>query len=159
MLIYFLMLFAFAADRLTKSWTARTLAHGGRIEIHPLIQLQPAYNRGIAFGMFQGSAPLVGWATIAILVGLLLYLRKIPGSMWGLRAGMALIIGGALGNMVDRITMGQVLDFIATPIRPGIFNIADVMINIGILLSLFSLLFQRPKEENVASTVSEHEKD
>lgn len=79
--------------------------------------------------------------------------------MWGIRAGMALIIGGALGNMVDRITMGQVLDFIATPIRPGIFNIADVMINIGILLSLFSLFFQRPKEETVTSTISEHEKD
>ena len=159
MLIYFLMLFAFAADRLTKSWAARALADGGRIEIHPLIQLQPAYNRGIAFGLFQGAAPLVGWATIVILVGLIVYLRKIPGSMWALRAGMALIIGGAFGNMVDRITMGQVLDFIVTPIRPGIFNIADVMINIGILLSLFSLLFQRPKEEIVASTVSDYEKD
>jgi len=159
MLIYFLMLFAFAADRLTKLWAAKTLADGGGIEIHPLIQLQPAYNRGIAFGLFQGAAPLVGWVTIAILIGLIIYLRKIPRSMWAMRAGMALIIGGAFGNMIDRITMGQVLDFIVTPIRPGIFNIADVMIHIGILLSISSLLFQRPQEEVLVSEVSELEQD
>ncbi len=141
------MFFAFLADRLTKWWAAGYFANGGASDIHPLIQLQPAYNRGIAFGMFQGAAPLVGWITIVVLIGLFIYLRQVPQSMWILRIGIALIIGGALGNMVDRIIAGQVLDFISSPIRPGIFNVADVMINIGILLSFLSILVQRPPEK------------
>jgi signal peptidase II len=69
--------------------------------------------------------------------------------MWLLRIGLALIIGGAMGNLIDRVTAGQVLDFIQTPIRPGIFNVADIMINTGVVLSLLGAFLQRerPKQK------------
>jgi signal peptidase II len=58
-----------------------------------------------------------------------------------------LIIGGALGNLLDRVTTGEVLDFIQTPIRPGVFNIADVCINVGVVLSLLGAFFQKERKE------------
>ena len=64
--------------------------------------------------------------------------------MWLLRIGLALIIGGALGNMVDRIVAGEVLDFIVTPLRSGVFNLADVCINVGMVISLAGFLLQKP---------------
>ena len=155
MLIYFLMLAAFAADRITKWWASSYFASRGGIELHPLLHLQPAYNHGIAFGMFQGIGPVIGWLSIAVVVALFIYIRRVPRSMWLLRIGIALIIGGAMGNLVDRVTSGEVLDFISTPIRPGIFNVADVMINLGLILSILSLFVQRSSDEAVAAVVEQ----
>lgn len=159
MLIYLLIVFAFTADRLTKWWATSYLGAGGGVEIHPLFLLKPAYNSGIAFGMFQGIGTIVGWITIGVIVGMFVFLRRVPRSMWALRIGLALIIGGALGNLVDRVTAGEVLDFITSPIRPGIFNVADVMINIGVLLSVLSLFFQQPSEETVPATTVDQDLD
>jgi signal peptidase II len=159
MLIYLLIVFAFTADRLTKWWATSYLGPGGSIEIHPLIQLKPAYNSGIAFGMFQGIGAVVGWITVGVIVGMFVFLRRVPDSMWALRIGLALIIGGALGNLVDRVTAGEVLDFITTPIRPGIFNVADVMIYTGVLLSILSLFFQQPSEKTIPAITAEQDQD
>ena len=100
----------------------------------------------IAFGMFQGIGPLVGWLTIGVVVGMLIYMSRVPRSMWILRIGLALVIGGALGNLVDRITAGEVLDFIQTPLRSGIFNVADMMIHLGLILSVIGAYLQAPPE-------------
>jgi signal peptidase II len=147
MLPFVLILLAFAADRLSKWWAADFLAQNGATQLHPLLTIVPTYNRGIAFGMFQGIGPIVGWLSLFIIAALGIYLVRIPKHMWVLRIGMALIIGGALGNLVDRVTMGRVLDFIQTPIRPGVFNVADVMIYLGVIISLGGLLLQRSEPE------------
>ena len=96
--------------------------------------------------MFQGIGRAVGWLSIIIVIGLSIYMIRTPKSMWMLRIGLALIIGGALGNMVDRIVAGEVLDFIQLAIRPGVFNIADVMVNAGMVISLLGVIFQRQEE-------------
>ena len=108
--------------------------------------------------MFQGVGPLVGWLSLIVVFGLLIYLTRIPRSMWLLRIGIALIIGGALGNLVDRVIAGEVLDFIQTPIRPGIFNVADIMINVGVVLSLLAVLFQKEKSETDSQELELDEK-
>ncbi len=143
MLPYILILLAFAVDRLSKLWAATYLAENGPTQVHSLITLYPTYNQGIAFGLLQGIGPIVGWISIVIVIGLFIYLIRIPRSQWLLRIGLALIIGGAMGNLIDRVTAGQVLDFIQTPIRPGIFNVADIMINVGVVLSLLGALLQK----------------
>ena len=143
MLPYLLILVAFAADRLSKWWAAAYLADNGIARVHDLLTFYPTYNRGIAFGLFQGIGPIIGWLSILIVIGLFIYLTQVPRSMWLLRIGLALIIGGAMGNLVDRVTAGQVLDFIQTPLRPGVFNVADVMINIGVVLSLLGVFLQK----------------
>jgi signal peptidase II len=143
MMPYLLILFAFLADRLSKQWAAAYLAQHGPTTFNSLFSLRETYNRGIAFGLFQGIGPLVGWLTIGVVVGLFLYLVRLPRELWLLRWGLALMIGGAAGNLVDRITVGQVLDFIQTPLRSGVFNVADIMIHLGILLVLAGSLWHR----------------
>jgi signal peptidase II len=144
---YILILLAFAADRLSKQWAATYLAENGPTQVHSLLTLYPTYNQGIAFGLLQGIGSLVGWLSIAIVIGLFFYLVRVPRSQWLLRIGLALIIGGAMGNLLDRVTAGQVLDFIQTPIRPGIFNVADILINVGVVLSLLGALLQKRAPE------------
>ncbi len=72
-------------------------------------------------------------------------MRSLPREAGTLRVGLALIIGGAAGNLVDRIGQGQVLDFLMTPLRPGIFNLADVLIYLGLGLAVLGVwLWERP---------------
>ena len=116
MLPYFIILFAFAADRLSKWWASNNLSDSGPVYLGEYISLYPTYNRGIAFGLMQGIGPLVGWFSIAVVIGLFIYMVRVPRSMWLMRIGLAFIIGGAMGNLIDRVTVGEVLDFIQTPI-------------------------------------------
>lgn len=138
MLPYFLILLAFLADRLTKWWAASFLAENGPTEINSFLFVRETYNRGIAFGMFQGIGPIVGWLTIVVIAGMVVYLALLPKQERLMRIGLALAIGGALGNLVDRISAGEVLDFIQLPFRTGIFNVADVMIQLGIAMVLLA---------------------
>jgi signal peptidase II len=151
MLPYLLIILAFAADRLTKWWVANSFQAHSDTRISSVFTVHPTYNNGIAFGLLQGIGPAIGWLSIAIVVGLAVYLVRLPRSMWLLRTGLALLIGGALGNLIDRVTAGQVLDFIQVSLRPGVFNVADVMIQVGVLLSLAGSLLQR--QEPRAQTV------
>lgn len=145
---FLLIILAFLADQLTKRWAIAFLNDNGVTQIHPLLTVRETYNTGIAFGMFQGIGPLVGWLTVAVVVGLLLYMIRVPREQSMLRAGLALMIGGALGNLIDRITTGRVLDFLQTPLRPGIFNVADTFIYLGIFLIVVGTLGARQSLED-----------
>jgi signal peptidase II len=134
---YIFVLLAFLADRFSKWWAAAYLAEHGTTSFNALFTLSEAYNTGIAFGMFQGVGRIIGWITGAIVFAMLIYLRRLPRSMGLVRLGLALVIGGALGNLVDRVTSGEVLDFILTPLRPGVFNVADVTIHLGMILAVW----------------------
>ncbi len=145
MLPYFLILLAFLADRLTKWWAVSFLAENGPTEINSFLLVRETYNRGIAFGMFQGIGPAIGWLTIAVIAGMVLYLIRLPRQERMMRIGLALAIGGALGNLVDRISAGEVLDFIQMPFRSGVFNVADVMIQLGTGMVLLASLWSSIK--------------
>jgi len=150
-MIYLLIPLAFLADRLGKWWAANYLAQHGPTQFNPYFTLVETYNRGIAFGLFQGAGPVVGWLTLAVLAGLLLYIHRLPRDQWLARAGLAVLIGGALGNLVDRIWLGEALDFIQTPWRVGIFNVGDMMIHLGMGLFILGVIFQRhPHEADTA---------
>ena len=152
-MIYLAILLAFFADRLTKWWAAAFLAEHGVTRLNEWLTIQEVYNRGIAFGMFQGIGPVVGWLTVGVLLGLFVYLIRLPKQAWLLRLGLAVLIGGAMGNLVDRIFVGEVLDFIQTPFRQGIFNVADVMIYLGVFLAIVgSWLHERGGVEAAVSS-------
>ncbi|HRQ42024.1 MAG TPA: signal peptidase II [Chloroflexota bacterium] len=154
-MIYFLIPLAFLADRLGKWWAAAYLAEHGPTQFNTLFTLVETYNRGIAFGLFQGIGPLVGWLTLAVLAGLVIYIHRLPREQWLARAGLAILIGGALGNLVDRIFWGEVLDFIQTPWRVGIFNVGDMMIHLGMGLFILGSILQRQKEEGETAVTLE----
>ena len=147
MLPFLVAVGAFAADRIGKMWASNFLSEHGPTRVHSLLTIRETYNSGLAFGLFQGLGPLVGWLSILILLGLSLYVARLPRQAHLMRIGLAMIIGGASGNLIDRITVGQVLDFIETPLRPGVFNVADVMIYLGMLLVLAGGLLNQGQPE------------
>lgn len=155
MIPYFLILLAFLADRVTKWWAAAYLEEHGPTTFNEFFTLYETYNRGIAFGLLQGSGSLVGWLTVGIVASLFVYLIRLPREERLMRAGLALLIGGALGNLVDRVTAGEVLDFIQTPLRAGIFNVADVMIHLGLFLALIGAFWQGSRKRSTVVIYSD----
>ena len=139
---YILIITIFLADRLSKIWAAAFLAENGPTQINQYLTIQETYNRGIAFGLFQGAGPVVGWLTIGVVIGMLVYMIRLPRELWLVRTGMAFIIGGALGNLIDRVWAGEVLDFIQSPLLWGIVNIADISINVGMVVLIIGSMVQ-----------------
>jgi signal peptidase II len=148
MIPYILIILAFLADRLSKQWAASFLSDHGPTQINAYLTIRETYNKGIAFGMFQGAGPLVGWFTIAVVAVMFVYLVRLPQEERFIKIGLALIIGGALGNMIDRVTVGQVLDFIETPFRSGIFNVADMAINVGMVIIILGTILSMVRARN-----------
>lgn len=132
-----------AADQLSKLWVVAKLPLGGVVELLPVLRLHHVQNTGAAWSMFANST--LGLAVFsAVLAGLLgFWLYKTPVSQSGQRWALSLIIGGALGNMLDRFRLGYVVDFLELPHWP-IFNVADILLCCGVgLLALCLLLEER----------------
>ncbi len=94
-------------------------------------------NYGIGFGLLQGLVPFIIVASILIIIGLLYYMREIPDSPF-INTTFALLLGGSIGNLIDRIAFGYVIDFLDFRIWP-VFNIADSAVTIGGILLMFWL--------------------
>lgn len=102
-------------------------------------------NSGAAFGTLQGAGPLLAVTSVLGMAFILIYLFN-PGFAHPLmRFGLALMLGGAVGNLVDRVSRGEVVDFIKVPHWPA-FNVADSSITIGVLCLIWAM-FQEPDEE------------
>ncbi len=95
-------------------------------------------NRGIAFGMFQGKLDIISIATVIAIIAIIYYLYRERNKMPILeKIGFNFILAGAIGNMIDRVARGFVIDMIDfRGIWAFVFNLADVWINIGVLLIL-----------------------
>jgi signal peptidase II len=127
-----------AIDQGTKAIARSAVDPGGRTEVLPFLAFQNVRNKGVAFGLGGDiSAVLIG-ATIAVLLGLLVYLATRGRGGWLVWLPAALLIGGAVGNLADRVRDGAVTDFIDLPLWP-VFNLADVAIVAGVLLLLLDV--------------------
>jgi len=133
------------ADQLSKLWIRSNLLVGQslfEVGFFQIIRLPP--NTGAAFGLFQDQSfaltivAIVGIAAI-LLYALLIY-RRFPflNNLLG-RSALGLILGGTIGNLIDRLRFGGVTDFISIGIWPA-FNIADAAIVVGVILFAYSLL-------------------
>ncbi|MEM9517061.1 MAG: signal peptidase II [Actinomycetota bacterium] len=138
------------ADQVTKTWALDELSDGRTIHVIWTLQWNLAFNSGLAFGRGQGFGPLIGVVATLVIVWLLLTLRKESSTLSAI--GMGCLIGGAAGNLIDRMfrgdawLRGSVVDFIDFQWFP-IFNIADIAINVGAgLLILGSILQHRGPE-------------
>jgi signal peptidase II len=118
-------------DQLTKHTLAAGIRPGEAKRFLPAIQLVHVRNTGVAFGVFSGGGALVLVFTLVALAALISYLALRPRRRWlWLPTGM--LVGGALGNLIDRITSGSVIDFIKLPAWPA-FNVADMSITFGVI--------------------------
>lgn len=128
---------AFALDRVTKLWAERALQVGPPVDLWPgVLGLTYVENTGAAFGMLKGRLGLLtvitGIILAALLIALLLYGRRLPSLP---RAAAWLLLGGAAGNLFDRIFHGAVIDFIEIQLFSfPIFNVADICVCVAFVL-------------------------
>ena len=126
-------------DRVTKRLTL-TFLNGQDIEVLPYLHLNFVQNTGAAFGMMQGGNLLLIAVTLLILGYILKNWKELCSYGPLVKWGLILILGGALGNLYDRITLGFVVDFIDLRVWP-VFNMADSFITIGgVMLAVTFLL-------------------
>ena len=134
-------------DQATK-WVIRESLERG--EAHAVVwplKIVHVTNNGAAFGLFQGAGPLLALTSILGLGAILVYLFN-PGFAHPLmRLGLAFMLGGAVGNLVDRVATGEVVDFLKVPNWPA-FNVADSAITIGVLLLIWAVMFDTEPEAN-----------
>ncbi len=133
-----------AIDRLTKHAVVTGIAIGDAHKFLPAVQLVDVRNSGVAFGFFAGGGVLVLVLTLAALGALLIYFVLRPQRAW-LWLPVGMLVGGALGNLIDRLANGSVTDFIKLPFWPA-FNCADMAITFGVLVLLYVLEGRRGDE-------------
>ncbi len=138
-------------DQVTKWWIVERVMDPPRaLEVTGFFNLMLIYNRGVSFGLLDSEAALVPWLlsglAVAIVIGLVVWLRHIEGRWPGVAVG--LIVGGAVGNVVDRPRLGAVIDFLDlhwAGFHWPAFNLADSAITLGVVLLLVDGLFGRRK--------------
>lgn len=133
------------ADYITKLWAERVLT---KISSIPLIEnvfhLTYVENRGIAFGMFSGGRVVFIAVSLIVMAVLLIIVFKTPKdtrTVW-LKGGASLVIAGAIGNLIERLGKGYVVDFFDFRlINFPVFNVADIAVCVGVVMLLIHFLF------------------
>jgi signal peptidase II len=139
---FLIIIIGIIIDRLTKLWAINRLAPDrDMVIIKDFFTFSYVENRGAAFGIFQHRVNLLAVVTIVIIAGMIYYLIKNRQETLLFRISMAMIISGAIGNLIDRIQYKFVVDFILVHYKTAHFpnfNIADVLVVIGTaLLSIY----------------------
>jgi signal peptidase II len=136
-----------AADQLSKHAVEHSITPGATRKLLPGVELVNTRNRGVAFGFLPGShlgvTILIGVALAALLV---YFARHATQRLIWLPTGM--LLGGALGNILDRLREGSVTDFIKLPLGWPPFNLADTSITLGVLLLLVAI--EAPRKESLS---------
>jgi len=143
------------ADQALKFWLLYDfeLANRGSVAVVPYVDLVLTWNTGISYGLFQQQGPVGTWALfafkVAAIVFLWVWLTRSPSRLTA--GALGLIIGGAIGNAIDRFTYGAVVDFVLFHVQIGgkpfswyVFNLADVAIVAGVAALLYDSLLGVP---------------
>jgi len=141
-----------ALDQWTK-WLVRTnIEFGGQWLPDALMWLSPYArivhwsNSGAAFGMFQDGNLVFTVLAFVVIGAILYYYPQVENDDWTLKLAMGLQLGGAAGNLIDRLLAGQVTDFISVSVFP-VFNIADASITVGVLVLLLGVWIKERQEK------------
>ncbi|MCC5911957.1 MAG: signal peptidase II [Clostridiaceae bacterium] len=137
---YYLTLVVLLMDQLTKLWASTYLQLQGSIPIlENIFHLTYVENRGAAFGVLHGQRWFFILITIAIVGFILIYFSLNKNYPKPMMIGLSLIVAGALGNLIDRVVYGYVVDFFDFRVWP-VFNIADMAIVVGQILVAYVIL-------------------
>ena len=137
-----------AVDRITKNWAAQALASGDIAVIDKVLYFRYTENTGVAFSMFSDNRwVLVGITSVMLIVALAFFLSGKIKDKLELFA-LSLIIAGGVGNLIDRLSLGYVIDFIDVRIiNFAIFNVADMCITIGAILVCIAAFAAEKREK------------
>lgn len=147
-------------DQMVKLWIVDHLALYRTVRLLPVLDITLTYNTGAAFSFLAGASGWQKWLfaglAVAVAAGIAVWLRHLGARTQRLLClSLTLIMGGALGNLIDRLRIGHVIDFILAHWHrvyfPWAFNVADSAITVGAVLLLLDALFESraPKQEKV----------
>jgi signal peptidase II len=153
----------FGVDQAVKALMVGSLALPdiGQIQLLPFFNLTWTENYGVSLGMLTANSAEMRWLLVALtsLISLVVFVWMLREKTWPELIGLALVLGGALGNIRDRASRGYVIDYADLHIgdfRPFlVFNIADAAITIGVLIILARSLFSREKPKPAAEAAPE----
>ena len=132
----------FVLDRITKTLVVTQVPYGTEVPVvGHLVGITNVNNSGAAFGIAPAGAWVFLIASIAVAIGLVVYVARNPGTPWN-DGVLGLILGGTLGNGYDRIVHGTVTDFVNFHFFP-VFNVADSAITVGVILLIAGLLLRK----------------
>jgi len=136
------------ADQALKAWVSATFELGERLRLMPGLYITRAHNTGAAFSLLHDGGGWQRWLfvalALAVSLGIIVWLKARPSAPWVLRAGLVLVLAGALGNLIDRIGWGYVIDFVLVYLGDWpfpAFNLADSAISVGAALVVIDGLF------------------
>ena len=138
LLVATVALVVFVLDRITKAWIVSTIPlHTSREVVGDVIRLTHTQNTGAAFGLLPERTTLLSVLSVFAVVAILFYYRKLAARSPFIAATLGMQLGGALGNLLDRVTQGYVVDFVDVgvgSVRYWAFNVADSSIVVGIIV-------------------------
>ncbi len=131
------------ADQASKAWTVQNIPLNTTFDIIPSLKdifvLTHITNAGAAFGLFPQLSIVFTFVALAVSVAIVFYYRSIPSGQWLVRLSLGLQLGGAIGNLIDRLRFGSVIDMFYVRFWP-VFNIADSAIVCGVVLLMWHLM-------------------
>jgi signal peptidase II len=148
-----------AADQASKAWIVQNLGPETMTRSVPVIgdtaRIVYSHNTGVAFSLLQGMPQLLTFTSLAIVAGAIyFYATQLPNRRPTVQVILGLILGGAFGNLIDRVRLGYVVDFIQVGWFP-VFNLADSAITVGAALLMLQFLLaeivQRREDRRVVS--------
>ena len=144
----------FALDRVTKAWVSENIPLGtARPVVGDYVRIVHAQNTGAAFGLLPERTTLLSVLSVLAVLAIVYYYRQIASASWLVSATLGMQLGGAFGNLLDRVRQGYVVDFVDVgvgEVRFWAFNVADSSIVVGIFVVTFALWYEerrvaRPK--------------
>jgi signal peptidase II len=111
-------------------------------------------NTGAAFGMFQRYGMVFTVLAFVVAIAILYYFPRVPRNEWAIRLAMAMMLGGAVGNLIDRLIQGTVTDFVSLGTF-AVFNVADACISVGTAILILAVWISERKQKKLAEVSQE----
>jgi signal peptidase II len=124
--------------------------------LSPYARIVHWYNSGAAFGMFQNGNLIFTILAFIVIAAILFYYPQVDANDWSLRLALVLQLAGAAGNLVDRLLIGKVTDFISVGTFP-VFNVADSSITVGVIVLLLGVWIKERNDKKQVSAIEEAE--
>jgi len=148
--LFIVALLIVVLDQLTKWLVVTNIPYGGSWSpwewLSPYARIVHWSNTGVAFGMLQGMNPVFIGLAILVSGAIIYYYQQIDKKDWLIRLALMMELGGAIGNLIDRIQYGHVIDFISIGRFP-VFNVADSCITVGVVVLLIGVWVQEKREK------------
>jgi signal peptidase II len=139
-------------DQITKYWVRANIPLEGIWSpwpwLTPYARLVHWYNTGVVFGLFQGKGDIFAVLAVIVSAAIIYYFPQISSRDWALRIALGLQLGGAIGNLIDRIMLGHVTDFISIWTF-AVFNVADASITIGVIVLIAGIIVEERRRQKL----------